>query len=69
MAGSKNLGAMVVNNYSNSEATVTERTTGNGRRVFEVLIQAEVDQGLAVGKYDRSLQSRFNLRPVGRAGA
>lgn len=70
-AGGSTGGTVTVNVVNNSDATAsaTDRPDGRGGRLIEVMVEKHVDRALAGGAFDKSMHSRFALRPRGRAGA
>lgn len=60
---------VTVNNFTDAQASVSERQTGGGDRVIEVFVKKVTEQNVASGGHDRAFQTRFGLRPVGRPGA
>lgn len=54
-----------VNNYSDSQVDVQERTNDDGSRSIEIVVKQLVNGALGNGDFDKAMKSRYNLRSVG----
>lgn len=54
----------VINNVSNAEARVEERTTANGDKQLDVIIDEIIAQKVVRGKTHTALKNTFNLSPA-----
>lgn len=55
-----------INNYTDSEVTVTETNKPNGEKQLDVMIRAIVKTSMTDGSMDRTMRDNYNLSRVGR---